>query len=283
MLAHEFVRHALLAGTAIGLLCGAVGWFVVVRGQVFAGDALSHVAYTAALAALVGGVDPRIGLYGGTAVVGVLLGLLGGHAADDIVIGAFFAWVLGVGVLLLSVYSTHRATTNGSANVRVLFGSIFGLDTARTALTAATCLAALAVLAVIARPLLFASVDATVAAARGVPVRLLGALFLGLVGVAAASASQAVGALLLLGLLAAPPAAARLLTARPWCGCALAAVLAAGAVWVGVTVAYAVPQVPVSTAVVSTAALAYACAAVTAVLRRRRRAYRPLTAAGPAR
>jgi zinc/manganese transport system permease protein len=216
MLNQPFMQHALLAGTAVALLSGVVGYFVVLRGQVFAGDALSHVAYAGALAALAAGLDLRLGLFAATVGVGVVLGLLGGRGVtDDVVIGTTFAWVLGLGVLFLAIFTTHRATGDSTASVKVLFGSIFGIS-ASTATTAALVAAGLvAVVLAIARPLLFASLDPAVAAARGVPVRALGPLFLGIVGASAAEASQVVGALLLFGLLAAPPAAAQRLTDRP--------------------------------------------------------------------
>ena len=71
MLSQPFMQHAFVAGTAVALLCGLVGYFVGLRGQVFAGDALSHVAYTGALAALAAGVDLRFGLFAATIAVGV--------------------------------------------------------------------------------------------------------------------------------------------------------------------------------------------------------------------
>jgi zinc/manganese transport system permease protein len=66
MLGHPFITHALVAGSAVAVLCGLVGYFLVLRGQVFAGDAQGHVAYTGAMAALVAGLDPRIGLFAAT-------------------------------------------------------------------------------------------------------------------------------------------------------------------------------------------------------------------------
>jgi zinc/manganese transport system permease protein len=271
MLSHPFIQHAFLAGTAIALLSGLVGYFVVLRGQVFAGDALSHVAYTGALAALAAGVDLRLGLFAATIVVGVALGLLGGRGtADDVVIGTTFAWVLGLGVFFLALYTTHGSTDNGAANVNVLFGSIFGLsaDFARTAAIIAAGLIVL--LLVIARPLLFASLDPAVAAARGVPVRLLGPVFLGIVGASAAEASQAVGAMLLFGLLAAPAAAAQRLTDRPWRALVLSGLLAVAAMWIGLCLSYAVPQLPASFAIMAVATAEYLFAALGTVGRHRR-------------
>ncbi|WP_375479341.1 metal ABC transporter permease [uncultured Jatrophihabitans sp.] len=271
MLSSGFIEHALLAGTSIALLSGLVGYFVVLRGQVFATDALSHVAYAGALAALAAGVDLRFGLFASCIAVGLVLGLLGGRgAADDVVIGTTFAWILGLGVFFLAYYSTHSATGNGAANVNVLFGSIFGIsaDDARAATWIA--LATIAVLLLIARPLLFASLDPAVARARGVPVRLLGPLFLAVVGVTAAEASQAIGALLLFGLVAAPPAAAQLLTDRPWRGFVVSGLLSVTAMWIGIVVAYAAPKLPVSFDIMSAATLIYLIAAVIARLRRHR-------------
>jgi len=263
MLAHEFMRNALLAGTFIGLACGLVGWFVVLRAQVFAGDALGHVAFTGGLAAAVAGADVRLGVYVATIGGGLIMGALGDRArADDVVIGSLFAWTLGLGVLFLTIFTTHNSAGNGTAGVRVLFGSIFGLSasTARTSVLLAV-LATGGLLA-IARPLLFASLDAPVAVAQGVPVRLLGLGFLGLVGLVSAQATQAVGALLLLGLLAGPAGAAHRLTARPYVGLALSGALAVASVWIGLVLAYVFPTMPPSTMVVFAAAGLYALAGV---------------------
>ncbi len=269
MLAHPFIQYALAAGTAIALLSGLVGYFVVLRGQVFAGDALSHVAYSGAMAALAAGVDLRFGLFGATVVVGLALGLLGGRGiADDVVIGTTFAWVLGLGVFFLAYYTTHASSDNGTASVTVLFGSIFGLSRAAATTAILIAIGLIAVLLVIARPLLFASIDPVVAAARGVPVRLLGPLFLAIVGASAAEASQAVGALLLFGLLAAPPAAAQQLTDRPWHALALSGVLAITAMWLGLGLAYAYPQLPASFTIMAVATTQYLLAALAGLRRR---------------
>jgi zinc/manganese transport system permease protein len=259
MLAHEFMRNALVAGTFVGLSCGLVGYLVVLRAQVFAGDALGHVAFTGALGAAAIGVDLRVGLFAVTIGAGLVLGLLGEHArADDVVIGSFFAWALGLGVLFLSIFTTRSSAGNGAAGVRVLFGSIFGLDLRDVVVTVALGALSSGVLLVLARPLLFSSLDPLVATARGVPVRLLGFSLLALLGVVAAQASQAVGALLLLGLLAAPAGAAHRLTTSPYRGLVVSAVLGVGSVWAGLALAYVFPTLPPSTMVVSVATAVYA-------------------------
>src|SRR5436190_7139949 len=253
------MRNAFLAGTGIAAGCGAVGYFLVLRSQVFTGDALSHVAFTGALAALAAGVDLRFGLFGATIAVAVGMGLLGRSGrADDVVIGSVFAWMLGLGVLFLSIYTSNSSGANGTAGVSVLFGSILGLSADAAAAAALIGAIILAAVFLIARPLLFASLDEAVASARGVPVRALGVGFLALVGLTAAETTQAVGALLLLGLLAAPAAAAHQVTTRPYRGLALATALAIGAMWVGLATSYAVPSVPPSFAIIATAVVMYA-------------------------
>jgi zinc/manganese transport system permease protein len=276
MFSYPFIVHALVAGSAVAVLCGLVGYFLVLRGQVFAGDALGHVAYTGAMAALAAGLDPRVGLFASTIVAGFALGAGSGRAADDVAIGSFFSWVLGLGVLFLTYYLIHGSGANGTANVNVLFGSIFGLND--KAATAAVAVAAVlvALLLVMARPLLFATIDVGVAAAAGVPTRLLGAVFLAIVGATVAEATQFIGALVVLGLLAAPPAAAARLTTRPWHAFWLSAAFTVAAIWIGVTIAYLIPAAPATFTIMITAAGTYLIAGFVSV---RDRSPSPETAA----
>ena len=268
MLSHEFMRNAFVAGTAIAMASGLVGYFLVLRSQVFTGDALSHVAFTGGLGALAVGVDLRVGLFASVLAVSLLLGALGQRGrADDVVIGSVFVWILGLGVLFLSLFTTSRATGNSTAGVSVLFGSIFGLSNGRTATAAFIAVAVTFAIVLIARPLLFASIDEAVAAAQGVPVRVLGYVFLLLIGVTAAEATQAIGALLLLGLLAAPAAAARRITTRPYRGFFISGALSITATWIGLTLSYQVPKLPPSSAIVASAAAIYAAAAIAPALR----------------
>lgn len=259
----SFMRNAFLAGTLIALACGLVGYFLVLRAQVFTSDALGHVAFTAALGALAFGIDPRLGLFAGTILVALAMAGLGRRAsADDVVIGSTFAWVLGLGVLFLTLYTSRRSAGNGTASVNYLFGSIFGLSGAG-AVTAALIGGAISVLVLlIARPLLFASLDETVAAASGVPVRAVAVVFLVLVAATTAEATEAVGALLVLGLVAAPAGAAQQLTTRPYVALALSGAFALGAMWIGLTASYLAPRVPPSFAIIAVASLTYLCATI---------------------
>jgi zinc/manganese transport system permease protein len=254
-----FFVNALIAGTAVAAACGLVGYFLVLRAQVFTGDALSHVAFTGALAALAFGVNPLAGLFGATIAVALLMGSLGRRGlADDVVIGSIFAWILGLGVFFLTLYTSSRSTADGSAGVTVLFGSIFGIGAGQARLVALVGAAVCVLVVLIARPLLFASLDPAVAAARGVPVRFLGFAFLVLAGACTAEATQVVGALLLLGLVAAPAGTAQRLTARPYRALGLSVALAVFAMWAGLALSYLVPVLPPSFAILTVAAAGYA-------------------------
>jgi zinc/manganese transport system permease protein len=263
MFTHEFVRNAYLAGTFIALACGVVGWLVVLRAQLFAGDALSHVAFVGAIGAAVVGIDERIGLFVLTlALAAVMAGLGRRSEADDVVIGITFAWILGLGVLALSLLATSSNAGTGISAANALFGQIYTLGAGPSRLAAVIGLVVTVLAAVGIRPLLLATLDPELAVTRGVPVRLLGAAFLLVLAVVTAESTQAVGALLLLGLLAGPAGAAHALTARPYVGVVLSATIAVGAMWGGLALSYAIASLPPSTAIIGLAAAAYLAAAL---------------------
>ncbi len=262
MFAHDFVRNAYLAGTFIALACGVTGWFVVLRGQLFAGDALTHVAFVGAIAAAVLGFDERVGLFVLTVLVAATLAALGRRGqADDAVIGTVFAWILGVGVFLLAVLATSASGGTGVSAANTLFGSIYALTPGGSRLAVAVLLAV--------RPLLLATLDAELASLRGVPARALALAFLVTLALVTAESTQAIGALLLLGLLAAPAGAAHRLTARPYRGLALSALLAVLAVWIGLALSYQIASLPPSSAIIGVAGTGYAAASVLGRLRSR--------------
>jgi zinc/manganese transport system permease protein len=254
-----YMQHAALAGTAIAIAAGLIGYYLVLRSQVFTTDALGHVTYTGAMSGLAFAFNPLLGLFAATVAVAGGFAVLGRRArADDVVIGSTFAWVLGLGALFQRLYTEHHSSRgNGRAGATYLFGSIFGISATQAVVSLFICAGVCIAMALIARPLLFASIDEAVAVARGVPVRLLGAGFLIVVGVTCAQAAQAVGALLLLGLISAPAGAAHRLTTRPFVGLALAASIAVLSTWAGLLISYLVPRTPPSFAIIGVATLIY--------------------------
>ena len=239
ILRYDFMQHAVLAGTFIALAAGLVGYFVVLRNEVFTSDALGHVAFTGGLGALLANLQLLLGVFGSTILVAVGMGALGGRGRGrDVAIGTGFAWVLGVGVLFLSLYTAARSASGGTAGVSILFGSILGLQVTQATIATVAGIATSLMLLAIARPLMFVSIDPDVANARGVPNALVTLLFLVLVGATVAEAVQAVGALLIFGLMVTPAAIAQRLTARPYAGMILSGALAVGFVWLGLGLAF---------------------------------------------
>jgi zinc/manganese transport system permease protein len=263
MFSHEFVRNAYLSGTFIALACGVVGWFVVLRAQVFAGDALSHVAFVGTIAAALAGVNQQLGLVVATLAVAGVMASLGRRAqADDVVIGIVFAWILGLGVLLITLLSTSAQGGQGTITISALSGSIFGLSAAAARVAAAVGILVTVAVGAAFRPLLFSSLDPELAMVRGVPVRALGVAFLGALALVTAESTQAVGALLLLGLLAAPAGAAHRLTDRPHLGIVVSALIAVSVMWAGLALSYAIASLPPSSAIIGLAAAAYGATAL---------------------
>ncbi|MDQ6815869.1 MAG: metal ABC transporter permease, partial [Actinomycetota bacterium] len=245
-----------------------VGWFALLRAQLFAGDALSHVAFVGAVAAAAAGVDLRIGLFALTIGFAGAMAMLGRHGgADDTVIGMMFAWILGIGALLLVVVATSSAGSEALTASNTLFGGIYSLSAGASELAAAIAMLVAAVVCGIFRPLLLSTLDPEFAVVRGIPVRALGAGFLILLAIVTAESTQAVGALLLLGLLAAPAGAAHKLTTSPFRGVALSAAFAVLAVWGGLALSYAVSPLPSGSAIIGLAATGYLGASVFARLR----------------
>ena len=235
-----FVHNALLAGAIVALVSGLVGPFVVARNQSFGVHAVAEVGFTGAAGALLVGLPPTVGMLGFCVLAGLAIGLLGVEARErDVAIGATLAFALGLGVLFLSVYTRYA-----NEAFSLLFGTVLGISRQQVIFSAIVGAITLAALAVVYRPLRFASVDPEVAVARGVPVRLLSAVFLVLLAFAVAEAVQVVGILLLLTLLISPAAAANHLTAHPGWATALSVAIAMGCTLGGIVLALYVPWPP---------------------------------------
>jgi zinc/manganese transport system permease protein len=234
MFEYDFMRTAFVASGVAAILAGTVGFFLVLRGQTFAGHALSHVGFTGATGAALFGLSPLAGLVGFTFVSGIAMGLFGEKLAErDVAIGMMLSLALGLGLLFLHFYTS--AATQATA---LLFGNVLGVDDHALLSLALMAAASLVALAFIARPLIFASLQAELAEARGVPLRLVSTAFLAIVAIATAECAQIVGVLLVFTLMVGPAAAAQNFSRRLKGGVALAAGLALAEAWGGLTLAF---------------------------------------------
>jgi len=260
-----FVGSALVAAAVLGVLAGVLGPLIVTRNMAFSVHGTSELALTGGAAALLVGINVGYGSLVGAVVAAVILGLLTRKVSEhDSVIGAVLAFGLGIGVLLLSFYEGNSANKFG-----LLIGQIASVDTGSLVLLVSAAVGVLVVLSLIYRPLLFASVDAEVAAARGVPLRVLSPVFAVLVGVATALGVQTVGSLLVLSLMITPAAAASRVTASPLVATVLSIVFAELAVLGGIVLSL-VPGKPVSAFVTAISFLIYLLCRLVGALRSRR-------------
>ncbi|MGF2950827.1 metal ABC transporter permease [Mycobacterium sp. THU-M116] len=241
LLSHDFVQRALLAAALLGLVAGLIGPFIVMRQMSFAVHGSSELSLTGAAFALLVGAQVGMGALAGSALAAALFGFLGQRARErDSVIGVVLAFGMGLAVLFIYLYPGRTGTS-----FALLTGQIVGVGYTGLAMLALVCLLVALVLAACYRPLLFATVDPEVAAARGVPVRALGVVFAALVGVVAAQAVQIVGALLVMALLITPAAAAARVVASPAAAIAVSVVFAEVSAVGGIVLSLA-PGVPVS-------------------------------------
>ncbi|MGA2791567.1 MAG: metal ABC transporter permease [Candidatus Bathyarchaeia archaeon] len=241
MLQYRFMQHAFEAGTLVAIVAGIVGYFVVLRRSAFAAHALSHIGFAGAAGAVLFGVSPVLGLLLFTSVGGIGMTVLGPRASHrDVQIGTVLAFMLGLGVLFISLYSGYATEAYS-----ILFGEILGISEMDVLVTAIASMVILCAVAVVFRPLLFASLDEDVAEAKGLRMHILGIVFMLLVALATSIAVQVVGVLLIFSLMVTPAAIAQRLAKRPWRGVLMSVIISLGATWLGLSVAFYEPY-PVS-------------------------------------
>ncbi len=265
---YAFMINAVEAGSVVAVLAAAVGWFMVLRRQSFTGHTLAVIGFPGAAGALVLGISATLGFFA-FAVAGALViaavrseGRMG-FRTESAVTGTIQAAALACGFWFSSLYGGF----SGGASA-LLFGSFLGITAGQVQALSAVAVIVLALLAVVGRPLLFASVDPSVAVARGVAVRALSVAFLLLLAITAAAVAQITGTLLVFALLVAPAATAQRLTVRPVLGLGLAMVIGLAVTWTALFLAYYVPY-PIGFFLTSTAFAAYLMAFLISRLRRR--------------
>jgi zinc/manganese transport system permease protein len=252
LLALPFVQTAMIACAVLGLVAGALAPLIVSRGMAFAVHGTAELSFTGGAAALLIGIGVELGAVAGAVVAGVVFGVLGLRQRErDSVIGVVLAFGLGLGVLMLALYSGRASNKFG-----LLTGSIVSVDATNLTVLGIVAALVIATLALLYRPLLFASTDPDVALARGVPVRFLSLVFAVLIGLTTALAVPIVGAILVLSVMIAPGAAAARVTSNPVRATLLAVAFAEISLLGGLVLSLA-PGLPVSGYVSAVAFLLY--------------------------
>lgn len=259
-----FMVNAFRAGTVVAVAAGLIGWFMVLRRQSFAGHTLALVGFPGAAGATLIGLGATWGFFGFCTAAALAIAALprasdSGYSEESAVIGTVQAVAVACGFLFVTLYAGSLNSVNA-----LLFGTFLGIDDGQVVALAMVAGIALLALAAIARPLLFASVDPDVAAARGVPVRTLSVAFLLLLGLTVAAVSQITGTLLVFALLVMPAATAQAVTARPGRSALIAVGVALAVTWAGLASAYYSPY-PIGFFVTTFAFVAYVGARVVRV------------------
>ena len=236
--AFPFMVNAFRAGTIVAIVAAGIGWFLVLRKETFASHTLAVVGFPGGAAAIWLGVAAVWGYFAfcvaAALIIAAIPGTKGrGYLGESAAIGTLQSFALACGFLFVSLSGGFVNGFNA-----LLFGSFVGITDSQVIILLLVGIGATLTVACIARPLLFASIDPDVARARGVPVRLLSIVFLVVVGLAVAAASQITGSLLVFALLVVPAATAQTLTARPVVGMVVSITVGLAITWLGLAAGY---------------------------------------------
>jgi zinc/manganese transport system permease protein len=232
------VHTALALGSVVAIVCGIVGVFTVIRGQAFAGEALSDIGAAGGSASFLAGVAPVWGFLAASLAAAAAMEMIGVQRARgrDLATGIVLGTSLGLAALFLYLDSTLQ--TGSGTTVTILFGSLFTLNPSLIPGVAVLSLIAAGAVCLLQRPLMLSSLSTDLAAVRGIRIRLLGVGYLAALAVAVALAALTIGAILGTALLVGPAAAALRFTRRPGLAMLASAGLGLLAVWIGVVLAY---------------------------------------------
>jgi zinc/manganese transport system permease protein len=257
MWAYSFMQHAFEAGTLVAIVAGIVGYFVVLRRLSFAAHALSHIGFAGAAGAVLLGLNPLVGLLAFTSGGGLGIAALSKRSMNrDTQIGIVLAFMLGLGVLFISLYKGYATQAYS-----LLFGEILGISSGDVVATLIAALITIVVMTILYRRLLFSSLDADVAEAKGVPVAAIHTIFLLMIALATAISVQVVGVLLIFALMVTPAATAQCLARKPLQGIAITIGISLLVTWFGLFISFYLPY-PVSFFITTAAFAIYLVARV---------------------
>ena len=202
-LGYAFVQRALIAGILVGLLCGVLGFFVVLKRLSFIGVGISHSAFGGIAIGVLAGVEPLLAAAVFSTAVAWAIGWLSrkGRLHEDTAIGILFSSAMALGVALISLSSTYQVDLFG-----YLFGNILAVSASDLWLLGSIAMVVLGVVGLLFKELLFLAFDEEVARANGLPVTALYFVLLGCLALAVVAAIRVVGIVLVEALLVIPAA-----------------------------------------------------------------------------
>lgn len=207
---YHFLQNALITSIAIGVVAGAIGCFIILRGMSLMGDAISHAVLPGVALSFILGVH----YFAGAVVFGVLASILITYISQnstiksDTAIGITFSSFLALGVILIGI-------ANSSTDLfHILFGNVLAVQDVDKWLTIGIAILVIALIILFYRPLLITSFDVNMAKAFGMRVQVYHYLLMILLTLVSVTAMQSVGTILIVALLVTPAATAYLYTKR---------------------------------------------------------------------
>jgi zinc/manganese transport system permease protein len=234
----SIVQIAATVSAVVAVVCAAVGVFTVIRGQSFAGEALGDITTTGGSGAFLVAVGPLWGFAAAAVAAAGVMELIGIQRprGRDVATGIVLGAGLGLAALFFYLVSVERDITG--ATFVIVFGSPFAITTSVIPLVITFSAIALGLILVLFRPLLLSSISPELAAARGIPVRLIGAGYLVALAMGIALAAFTIGTILGTALLVGPAATALRLTRSPAKAVLAAATIGIASTWLGIVMAY---------------------------------------------
>lgn len=208
--AYEFFQKALLTGLVVGIVCGVIGSFIVLRGLALMGDAISHAVLPGVAISFMLGINFFIGavVVGLLAAIGIGFINQNSNIKNDSAIGIVFSTFFAIGVLLIAKANTAMDLTE------ILFGNVLTVRDVDRTLTLIVAAVVIFVVVLFYKEFLMTTFDPTMAEASGMPVKTIHYGLMVLLTLVTVVSLQTVGVVLVVSLLITPAATAYLLTKR---------------------------------------------------------------------
>lgn len=230
----EFLQKALLTSVMVGIICGVIGCFIILRGMALMGDAISHAVLPGVALSFMLGIHFFFGavLTGVITAIGIGFITQNSRVKHDAAIGIMFTFAFAVGIIMISKIRTS------SDLFHILFGNVLAVRTSEMWTTLIIGIVVVAAIYLFYKELLVSSFDPTMSAANGLPNRAIHYMLMVLLTMVTVASLQTVGIVLVVAMLITPAATAYLLTNRMWVMIYLSSAIGAASAVIGLYFSY---------------------------------------------
>ena len=210
VLEYDFLQKALLTSAMVGIICGVIGCFIILRGMALMGDAISHAVLPGVAMSFMLGINLLIGAVLSGLLTAIAIGYVSQHSRikHDVSIGVMFTAAFALGIILITL---QKSSTD---LYHILFGNVLAVRPEDMWVTLVIGTLVLVSVYLFYKELLISTFDATMAAAYGLPIKLIHYFLMTLLTLVTVASLQTVGIVLVVAMLITPAATAYLLTNR---------------------------------------------------------------------